>query len=199
MYRFLRFLCGIICYGWCRFKPVGQENIPESGPVILVCNHTHVLDAVCVIQMTKRQVHFMCKKELFDNPLFGWALGKAGSFPVDREKGGAAGFMKAMRVLKNGEVLCIFPEGTRNRERKTPLLPLHPGVSMLEIMSKAPIVPLWVNGHFNPIRRSVMAAGRPVDVSAYEGVRKPDEESIGMLTGDIENALLNTAKEMKNM
>ncbi len=199
MYRILRFISWVICFVWCRFKPIGKENIPDNGPVLLVCNHTHALDAACILMMTKRQVHFMCKQELFGNKLIGWALTKAGSFPVDRDGGGAAGVMKAMRVLKNNEVLCIFPEGTRNREKKVPLLPLHKGVAMLEIMSHAPIVPCWVNGHFSPVKRSVMLAGKPMDLSEYASLRKPDEGSIGKLTGEIEKALLLNAKNMETL
>ena len=166
--------------------------------MLLVCNHTHVLDTAAVMLMTRRKVHFMCKKELFDHKIIGWALKLAGSFPVDRENGGAAGFMKAMRVLKAGEVLCVFPEGTRNKTREKPLLPLHQGVAMLGLMSKVPVVPLWVNGHFNPIHRCRMLAGKAVDVSAYKDVRKPSPEELTGFTREIENALLLTAKNMEN-
>lgn len=123
MYVVAKILVWVLTHCWFFLKKEGRENIPAEGPAILVCNHIHLMDVACIIAMTKRQVRFMAKKELFDNKLIGWFLTKIGTFPISRGDADISGIRNALKVIKEGGLLCIFPEGTRNRERKEPLLP----------------------------------------------------------------------------
>ncbi len=93
---------------------INAENIPETGPVLLCGNHLHVWDQFPVICATKRVTHWMAKKEYFDGKL-GPFFKATGAIPVDRFGDPHASTEIAIEYLKNGEVVGIFPEGTRNQ------------------------------------------------------------------------------------
>ena len=93
---------------------INAENIPETGPVLLCGNHLHVWDQFPVICATKRVTHWMAKKEYFDGKL-GPFFKATGAIPVDRFGDPHASTKIAIEYLKNGEVVGIFPEGTRNQ------------------------------------------------------------------------------------
>ncbi len=118
----------------------GAEHIPNSGPVILAGgNHQSNLDPLALGLITGRVVHYMAKKELFANPLIAAVLRGVEAFPVDRQsKMDLSAIRKALQVLEEGEVLGIFPQGTRGG---TALLG---GVAYLAIKGKAPVVPVWI-------------------------------------------------------
>lgn len=93
---------------------IGGENIPKEGAMLLVGNHIHMMDQCLPLLSTKRAVHYMAKKEYFDNKMFAWFFKMAGCISVDRSKKDDAAKSAAMEVLKNGFALGLFPEGTRN-------------------------------------------------------------------------------------
>ena len=93
---------------------INAENIPETGPVLLCGNHLHVWDQFPVICATKRVTHWMAKKEYFDGKLVQF-FKATGAIPVDRFGDPHASTKIAVEYLKNGEVVGIFPEGTRNQ------------------------------------------------------------------------------------
>ena len=197
LYHVLKFAAWVMCRCWLFFKKKGQENIPKDGPAILVCNHTAIADVGCMMLMTKRKVYFMCKHELFENKITGWALGTIGSFPTDRNEGDVTSLRKALRVLKRGDLLCIYPEGSRNYQRATtPLLPLHGGVALLALLTGAPIIPMWINGNFSPAKPTRMICGPAVDLSAYPMEKKPGQESIDGVTEEIRKALMALSEKI---
>lgn len=95
-------------------KFVGGENIPTDGPILVVGNHIHIMDQCLPILCTKRPVHYMAKKEYFDNKKVAWFFKLAGCIPVDRSIKDTNATGKAMDVLENDLALGLFPEGTRN-------------------------------------------------------------------------------------
>lgn len=126
-----------------RMKIMDEHNIPETGPFILACNHISLSDPPLVGGSIKRELHFMAKKELFGNKLFGEILRRVNAHPLHR------GFDRraidaAVDILKSGNSLLIFPEGTRARHGD--FLPPRPGAGMVAIRSKAPVVPAYING-----------------------------------------------------
>jgi len=101
------------------YKPViiGSENIPNEGNAIIAGNHIHLYDQCNVIISTKRPIFYMAKKEYFDDPKTRWFFKGVGCIPVDRSKKDSEAVESAINVLKNKDLLGIFPEGTRNHPK----------------------------------------------------------------------------------
>ena len=113
-YKFFRAILSPIYKFWYRPKIEGKENILEEGSIILAGNHIHIMDQCNVIVATKRNLHYMAKKEYFDNKKVAWFFKLAGCIPVDRSKKDENAKEAAIEVLENHHALGIFPEGTRN-------------------------------------------------------------------------------------
>lgn len=113
-YKIMRAILSPIYKLWYRPKIIGKENIPTEGTIILAGNHIHLMDQCNVIIATKRKLHYMAKKEYFDNKKVAWFFKLVGCIPVDRSRKDEDAKEKAIDVLKDGHALGIFPEGTRN-------------------------------------------------------------------------------------
>jgi len=135
------------------------DAIPREGPVILASNHISNADPVIIgAWLTKRlgrRIHWLGKKEIFDWPIVGWMARNGGIIPVDRGAADVESFRMASRVLDAGEVLMVFPEGTRSPtgELQTP----KDGLAMLALRTGATIVPIGIS---NTDR--VWPKGRPI-------------------------------------
>lgn len=127
-------------------KIIGRENIPETGGVILAGNHRHIFDPCMPIISTKRPVHYMAKKELFSG-IFGWFFKLVGCIPVDRGHDNTLAKNEAIKVLEEGKVLGIFPEGTRNKTNDI-LLPFKYGAVSMSKKTNAYIVPFAITGKY---------------------------------------------------
>lgn len=113
-YRIMRAILSPIYKFWYRPKIEGKENIPHEGAIILAGNHIHLMDQCNVIVSTKRKLHYMAKKEYFDDHKVAWFFKFVGCIPVDRSKKDVDAKAAAIEVLNNNHALGIFPEGTRN-------------------------------------------------------------------------------------
>ena len=165
-------------------KIEGRENIPKDRNCVLMGNHQCILDplmlALCV---PDREIHFMGKKELWNNKLLGWAFTKVHGFPVDRGNMDMGAIRTAMNVLKEGDTLGIFPEGTRSRTGH--MLPLLGGASMLALRSRCDVIPVYIDGNYRPFRRMTVRVGRPVQMDDLLALRVT-KETCDTLTGRIE-------------
>ncbi len=122
---------------------VGLENVPAEGGFILASNHIHALDpAVIGSAIKNRQFHFMAKKELFDKKLVGCVLAKMNGFPVARGAVDTKALDYAARIVKEGHVLGIFPEGTRSKDAKPKKA--KRGVAVIARAAKADVLPVSV-------------------------------------------------------
>jgi 1-acyl-sn-glycerol-3-phosphate acyltransferase len=135
------------------------DAIPKSGPVILAANHNSNADAVIagawLTPRLGRRIHWLGKKEMFDWPIVGWMARNGGVVPVDRAAADVEAFRMASRVLEAGEVLMVFPEGTRSPSGE--LQRPKDGLAMLALRSGATIVPIGIS---NTDR--VWPKGRPI-------------------------------------
>jgi 1-acyl-sn-glycerol-3-phosphate acyltransferase len=124
------------------------DEIPRQGPVILVANHASNLDAVVIgselIPKLGRRIHWLGKKELFAWPVVGWAAANGGVHPVDRGAADIEAFRLASRILEQGHILFLFPEGTRSPDGT--LQEARDGIAVLAMRSGAPIVPIAIAG-----------------------------------------------------
>jgi len=127
-----------------RLEATGTEHVPARGPVLLVSNHSSVLDPPLVGGACPRQLTFLAKAELFALPGFGRLIHALNARPVRREGTDAAALRAALRVLEHGGALLVFPEGTRGEEGR--LREPKPGAAMLAVLSGAQVVPVLVRG-----------------------------------------------------
>ena len=133
-----------------RPKVTGLENVPSSGPAIVVCNHTSAVETFIVPAMIGRRLTFPAKAELFTGGggigkrIVAWFLAAVGQLPMDRSGGRAsAGSMGGvLQVLKNGELLAIFPEGTRSPDGR--LYKGKTGVARLVLQARVPVIPIGI-------------------------------------------------------
>ncbi|ERM91854.1 lysophospholipid acyltransferase family protein [Caldanaerobacter subterraneus] len=149
-----------------RIKVKGLENIPKKGPVIICPNHISLLDPPVVGALLNRRIYFMAKEELFRNPFLKLLLGTGlGAFPVKRGTADLSAIKTALNHLKKGRAVGIFPEGTRSKTGK--LQKAEPGVAMLAIKSKAPVVPVGIKGRYGLFSRVIINIGKPMTFEKY--------------------------------
>lgn len=126
------------------YKISGRENIPRKGGFIIASNHLSNLDPMLVGAACPGLVNYMAKKELFKNPAFGWLISSVGAFPVKRNSIDLFALKEAIRRLKSGKALLLFPEGGRQEEgaKNTP----YAGIGFLAVKSGAAVIPAFING-----------------------------------------------------
>jgi 1-acyl-sn-glycerol-3-phosphate acyltransferase len=127
-----------------RLSRMGREHIPSSGGLILASNHRSFLDPFVVGICLRRPVYFVAKRELFENRLVAWFLNCLGAFPIKRGESDEESMETARQILARGDVVVIFPEGTRIRSGS--LSSPKRGVGRLALESGAPVVPVAVHG-----------------------------------------------------
>jgi 1-acyl-sn-glycerol-3-phosphate acyltransferase len=127
-----------------RLEGRGAHHVPVAGPVLLVSNHSSVLDPPFVGGVSPRQMSFLAKAELFTIPGFGRLIHALNARPVRREGADAGALRAALRVLEAGGALLVFPEGTRGEEGT--LREPKSGAALLAVLSGAPVVPVFVRG-----------------------------------------------------
>lgn len=164
------------------WRVIGAENIPE-GAAVFCGNHTTAGDPLYVVCALgrKRQIHVMAKEEIMRWPVVGWILKKAGIFGVKRGSADVAAVKEALRVLKAGERLLIFPEGTRVREGETS--EAHTGAVMFATRTGAPLVPVYIAPKKRIFRRTAVVFGQPFHPK-FEG-RKPSSNELQNIADEL--------------
>ena len=145
--RIAAFVCRLVLRLLASVRVEGLENVPRSGPLIVVANHLSNTDPPLVVgwltPAVGRQMHILAKQSIFVGPL-GWFLRSQGVTPVRAGGSDIDAFRAARAILDRGEVLCIFPEGTRSHTGE--LGQPKPGVAMLATRSGVPILPVGISG-----------------------------------------------------
>ena len=122
----------------------GEENVPKTGPVLLVANHTSYLDPPAIGDASPRRVVFMAKHELFRVKGLGYLLRGVDAFPVRRGEPDRSAFKTVLAMLEEGRVVCIFPEG--GRQKGGQLGEAEPGAALFALKTGCPVVPVFVEG-----------------------------------------------------
>jgi 1-acyl-sn-glycerol-3-phosphate acyltransferase len=180
-YTVSRALCRLLVRAIYGFRAVHEENVPATGAVIVACNHVSYLDPVVLGIGFRRPVTYLAKKELFAIPVLGPIITGLGVYPLDREAGGVAAVRAALRALKEGRCVGIFPEGTRNL---TGDVQGKGGAALLGALSGAPVVPAAISGtrHARPFHQIRVIYGEPIRV---ERKRKADGDDLEKWTEEI--------------
>lgn len=121
----------------------GAENIPMQGAALIASNHIAYFDPPLIGSASPMELYYMAKEELFENSLFGWLISKFNAFPISRGSFDREGIKRATQVLREGNALLVFPEGTRSKDGnlREPKL----GVAKLALETGAPIVPACID------------------------------------------------------
>jgi glycerol-3-phosphate dehydrogenase (NAD(P)+) len=144
LYRFTRTVLLPFFLVYFRLQRIGAEHIPRSGPLLLAANHRSFLDPFVIGSLTRRPVYYVAKRELFAKRWQAWLLNALGAFPIDRGAGDADAMATARAILRRGDCVVIFPEGTRMRGG--PLGPPRRGIGRLALETGARVVPVALTG-----------------------------------------------------
>jgi len=174
-YRLARFICRIILV-LRRWEVRGASNLPMEGGVVLVANHVSYWDPVVVGCAINRRIHFMAKSELFDIPVLSTIIRALGTFPVRRDKSDRAAIRTAIKLLEEGHVVGVFPEGTRSHSGE--LLKPHLGAAMLALKAGVPMLPVAVRGTKGFWGKIMVNIGKPQLYKAGIKTSRADLENI---------------------
>ena len=130
-----------ICRLFGQWTVLGRKNVPLKGGALLCANHKSYIDPPAVGAGCPRPVHFMAKEPLFRVPVMGFLIKCVGAFPVRQQTADRAALKKAIELLQGGEVVGMFPEGTRNLGPNE-LMPPEPGVGMIALRAGVPVIPV---------------------------------------------------------
>ena len=158
-----------------RMKRIGREHIPAEGPVIVASNHRSFLDPFVIATMAKRPMYYMTKTELFAWPFVAWMLSALGAFPVQRGGADAESIETSKAILARGDIVLIFPEGTRTRPGS--LGRPKRGVGRLALETGAPVVPVAVIGT-EAVRRGWRIRPHQVRIRAGRPLRFPQVQRV---------------------
>lgn len=132
---------------FCGYVAVGSDNVPAAGGCILASNHVSVLDPMLVgCGILKRYLRFMARNTLFRSAFQRWWALSVGTVFIDRDKGDIAALKVALKILKAGGLLSMFPEGTRSKDGK--LQTPKAGIGFLIAKSRVPVVPVYIDETF---------------------------------------------------
>jgi 1-acyl-sn-glycerol-3-phosphate acyltransferase len=164
-----------------RVKIKGARNIPRGTGVIIASNHMSLNDPPLIGSSVPWPIYYMGKKELFEIPVLGWVLRQINVFPVNREGSDAGAIRRAVKLLREGKTLLIFPKGTRTTDEKE-MFSFKSGVGALACMAQVPVVPCLVRntGKLKKLARLSVSFAEPVFPP-----EKHDRESCRVLTGTI--------------
>ena len=174
-----------------RIKKVNFENLPQEGPVIICANHLNYLDALGLVTAINRKVYFVAKEDLFNNGFFNWLAHVFDVIPIKRGMRDMDAMKRCLTILKNGEVLGIFPEGTRRGLERNIKVPN--GTAYMAIKTNTQVVPVGIKGSFKPFTRVTLNFGKPIDFSKYNS-KNPGKDDLDMATKEIMDNIIMLTK-----
>jgi len=170
-----------------RIEVIGKENIPKDGAVLLCSNHIDNLDPPVLGITAPRRVRFMAKEELFKVPILGTIIRNLGAFPVKRGFADRDAIRTGLKILKDGEVLGLFPEGTRSKTGK--LGKGLAGAGFFALRSPSIVIPCAIIGPYKPFRKVKVIYGKPVDFKSHRENKISAEEATEIIMKEIQKLL----------
>ncbi len=186
-YGFAKVVVGGIYRPLFRIRAIGRENVPKEGGVLLCSNHLHYFDPILLGLTLDRRIRFMAKKELFSVPLLGKIITVLGAFPVKRGMSDRQAIRTGLKILKEGHVMGIFPEGTRSKTGKLgkPLA----GAGFFALKTDAAVVPAAIIGNYRPFKRMTVVYGKPIDMGALRARKASAEEVAELIMQEIKKLI----------
>ena len=172
-------------------RALGTENLPKEGGYILAFNHRSWKEIPMTFYAVPGYRHFVAKEEHYNHAFARFIFPKMGAIAVDREKLDLSTIRKIVKVLKSGEVVGIFPEGTRNRDEEADMLQFKNGTALFAMHARVPVVPVYIYKKPRFFRRNYLYIGKPLDVSKYCG-GPINAEKISLCGGDIRDVMEET-------
>lgn len=188
---FLVYIFNLVVF---RVEKIGEENIKEKGAYLICANHRSNWDAPILVSNLKRKVYVMAKAELFKNKFIKWFGRKCCVFPVKRGMRDIESIKYSLNLLKDGEILVIFPEGTRNGMEKNGKA--QNGVAYMAIRTGVPVIPVGIQGEMKPFKKVKLNIGEPLDFSQYK-TNKPEKEILDRVSKEIMDNIIMLTNEKK--
>jgi len=179
-YRILKAIIKPVFHLLFRIKTVHKERLKVKGPLIIVANHRSDMDPFFVHFAVRPKVYIMSKAELFRIPLLRTIVRGLGAYPVQRGKGDLGALQTTERLLNEGKIVAIFPEGTRTRERE--MLPFQHGAAMVAMRTGVPVLPLYFSRTLRPLRRTRLVVGEQIDLQNLAGDDFSNAATVRMAT-----------------
>ena len=178
-----------------RVENIGAENIPKEGPCIICPNHTSNWDPpVIEAAITRNDVYILAKEEMFANGFLIWLAKKTHVLPVKRGKQDVAVLKNSLKVLKNGNIILLFPEGTRNGMKKYGKL--QNGAALMALRSGVPVIPVGIQGNYKPFHKVKINYGKPLDFSKYDS-KNAEKETLDKISKEImDNIIMLTNQKV---
>ena len=148
------------------YKKHGHVDNFNDRSYIIVGNHLSALDVILAAMATDKPIHCMAKKELCQKGITKWFTTKCEAIPVNRDGNDVRAIMQAMKYLKEGGIVCIFPEGTRNKTNEL-FLPFKSGATSLSIKTRTPIIPMVQVNKIKAFRKQHVLFGEPLEFTEY--------------------------------
>ena len=185
MKTFARIITKIVFSLLFRVEVINSDKIPEKGPALLCANHNTFLDMFFLGYRLDRWIHWMAKEELFRNPVTAFLLKKLGAFPVKRGTGDVGSVKNTYRLLDEGKIVGIFPQGTRRHMNGSGRV--KSGAAMIAANAGVPIIPATVKGNYRLFSKIVINFGDPFMIDKHED--KLSKEELAEISMDIINRI----------
>ena len=199
-WTFLQFWAQLLFSVLFGIRVYGQRNVPPGGGAILASTHQSYLDPVLVGIGLTRPYHIMARESLFERRLFRLLIESLNAFPVSRGSADLGAMHAAIRRLRNGHLVLLFPEATRTRDGE--IGTLHPGLALVAHRGGVPVIPVTIEGAFRvwPRGRKCFRPGRiRVMFGKPRFVGSTCREDIDRFTRDLRRSLVDQQKELRRM
>jgi 1-acyl-sn-glycerol-3-phosphate acyltransferase len=185
----------LVAFLFFSYRVVHRERLPESGPLILAMNHQSFFDPPLAGICSRRGVYYLARKTLLKWPFFGPLFPAMNVIPVDRDGNDMAALKAVIRVIKEGNGVVLFPEGTRTKDGS--LQPAQAGIGFVIAKTRAPVVPMRVFGAFEAFPKGAklprvspitVVVGEPIHFSSKD-VPDNSRETYQALSDRVMNAI----------
>lgn len=195
LYRISQFIARCIFKLYFRLRIVGCENIPTEEPCIIVANHVSFLDPLLICAIVPRVIHYITYASFYYNSLLHWYCKRVYCIPIKKKGNDISALKQALRLLKKGEIVGIFPEGQRSVTGK--LKEGLPGTSLIALRANVPILPVGIHGAYEAFPKGskfpkpkliTLIFGEPFSLEDYLNV---DEKSTPELQEKATNLIMS--------